>query len=224
MASIFSYKLTNFLSVRIACEAESASVLRYLVDKGVDLNLIIDSEKCTPLQFVAQRRKLPMIKLLLELGADVNGNPGKRGSTIHYALLSRDESVARLVLDNGTLLDDSFPGLSILCQAIESGLIDLIPLLLEKGANANKEEGSWTPVALAFSKKRKDVVELLMDRGATFADAGPEVLLEAVKSRPLAEIRELLDYGMDPNSHNIFQTPITVGIRCVIPDSFCQDI
>ncbi|KAI9772775.1 MAG: hypothetical protein M1839_002320 [Geoglossum umbratile] len=195
----------------IACENENTGVLRYLADKGVDLNLIIDSQKCTPLQLAARGGKLPVIRLLLELGADVNGNPGEGGSTIHYALHSRNESVVRFIMDNGALLDDSFPGLSILCKAIKSGLLDLVPLLLEKGANVNKEESSWTPVALAFSKKRRDVVELLMDRGANFADAGPGVLLEAVRSRPLAEIKELLDYGVDPNSHGGYKTPITIA-------------
>jgi ankyrin repeat protein len=210
--------------VRVACLTENASVLRYLTDKGADLNLVVDYEECTPLQLVAQRGQLPIIKLLLELGADINGKHGKHGSTIHYALLSGDEAVARFVLDNGALVDDSSPSCSTLCKAIRFDLVDLVPLLLEKGADVNKEEGNWTPVTLAFSKKRKELVKLLMDHGATFTDAGPKVLLETVKSRPLAEIKELLDYGMDPNCHDNYETPIGVSFPCVIPDSFCWDI
>jgi len=207
--------------VRLACYGESASVLQYLADKGADLNLIMDNEKCTPLQLVAQRGKILMIKLLLELGADINQIPGHEGSTIHYALLSRDESVVRFVLDNGAFVDDSSPSHSTLCKAIQCDLTDLVPLLLERGANVNKKEGNWSPVTMAFSKKRTEVVRLLMDHGATFTDANQEVLLKTVRSRPLADVRELLDYGMDPNCHDMYYTPIGVSSQCVIPGSFC---
>jgi ankyrin repeat protein len=198
----------------VACIRESASVLGYLADKGADLNLLLHDE-CTPLQLVAQRGKLPMIKLLLELGADINGKPGEEGSTIHYALLSRDESVVRFALENGALVDDSSPNNSTLCKAIQFNLTNLVPLLLEKGADVNKESGNWTPVSKAFSRKRKELVKLLIDHGATFADAGPEVLLETVRSRPLAEIKELLDYGIDPNCHDNYNSPIGVSFTCV---------
>lgn len=53
-----------------------------------------------------------------------------------------------------------------------------------------------------------------MDHGATFTDADPEVLLEAVKSGPIAEIKELLAYGMDPNCHGKDETPIGVSFQC----------
>lgn len=211
-------------SVRLACYGESASVLQYLADKGADLNLIMDNEKCTPLQLVAQRGKIPMIKLLLELGADINQKPGYEGSTIHYALLSRDESVFRFVLDKGALVDDSSPSHSTLCKAIRCDLTDLVSLLLESGADANKEEGRWSPVTLAFNRKRKELVRLLVDHGATFTDANPKVLLETVRSRPLADIRELLDYGMDPNCHDNYYTPIGVSFQCVFSGSFCRGV
>lgn len=143
MIDILGFRLANFPSVHVACLNESASVLRYLTDKGANLDLVADYNECTPLQLVAQRGKLPIIKLLLELGADINGKYGKYGSTIHYALPSGDESVVRFVLDNGELVDDSSPSCSTLCNAIQFDLIDLVPLLLEKGADVNKEEGSW---------------------------------------------------------------------------------
>src|SRR5947208_13347 len=85
--------------------------------------------------------------------------------------------------------------------------------LANKGADLNKEELSWTPVALAFSKKRTELVKMLMAHGATFADAGPDVLLETVRSGTLAEIKELLDYGMDPNCHDEYHTSIGVSFQ-----------
>jgi hypothetical protein len=84
--------------------------------------------------------------------------------------------------------------------------------------------GVIDPQTLSRSKKRKELVKLLMDYDATFTDAGPEVRLETVRSRPLAEIKELLEYGMDPNCHDKYNTPIGVSFQCVIPDSFCWGI
>lgn len=206
--------------MHVACSNESASVLRYLTDNGADLNLVADCGECTPLQLVAEGGKLPIMKLLLELGADINGKHGNYGSTIHYALLSGDESIAKFVLDHGALVDDSTPGCSTLCKAIQFGLIDLVPLLLEKGADVNKEEGDWTPVTLAFSKERKELVKLLMDHGATITYASSGFLFETVSSRPLAEINELLDCGMDPNCRCQYETLIGVSFPYMIPDSF----
>lgn len=79
---------------------------------------------------------------------------------------------------------------------------------------STKKREAGTPVTLAFNKKRKELVKLLMDHGATFTDADPEVLLEAVKSGPIAEIKELLAYGMDPNCHGKDETPIGVSFQC----------
>lgn len=199
---------------------ENESVLKYLADRGADLTLVTAPQECTPLQLAARGGNLSLIKLLLDLGADINGKPGKEGSTIHYALLSGDESIVRFFLDYGATVDDSCPGHSTLCKAIRRGLIDLVPLLLEKGADVNQKEGNWTPVALAFSRKRKDLVKLFIDHGATFAKAGPEALFEAVRSRPLEDIKELLDYGMDPNCHDKYKSPIEVSFKYMILDLF----
>ena len=82
-------------------------MLRYLVEKGVDLNSVVSGERCTPLQHAAEKGNRRIIDLLLELGADIDGPEGKDGFTIHYALMSGNESIVRHVLDKGAVISDS---------------------------------------------------------------------------------------------------------------------
>ena len=110
-------------------------MLRYLVEKGVNLNSVVSGEKCTPLQHAAEKGNRRIIDLLLELGADINGPEGENGFTIHYALMSGNESIVRHVLDKGAVISDSNTTWGSIVRAIKHKLTGLIPLLLEKGAD-----------------------------------------------------------------------------------------
>lgn len=186
-------------------------MLRFLVKHGADLNLVVEDKNCTPLQYAAKKGDISMVKLLQELGAEINGKPGEHGSTIHYALMSYDEFIARYFLDNGADVVDSSPGESTLCKALRFGMRDLMPTLLGKGADVNQREYGMTALGHAFKKDDQESVKLLLDHGATFVEAGEHVLLDAVVGKPLDDIRKLLEYGMDPNCHDTYQTPLVVS-------------
>jgi ankyrin repeat protein len=108
-------------------------VLRYLVERGVDLNSVAPREKCTPLQHAAEKGNRRVIDLLLELGADIDGPKGENGFIVHYALMSGNESIVKHVLDEGAIIDDSNIAWGSIIRAIKHELTGLIPLLLEKG-------------------------------------------------------------------------------------------
>jgi ankyrin repeat protein len=185
-------------------------VLRYLVEKGVDLNSVVAGEKCTPLQYAAEKGNRRIIDLLLELGADIDGPKGENGFTIHYALMSGNESIVRHVLDEGAAIDDSNIACGSIIRAIEHKLTGLIPLLLEKGADLNPPSSSRSPAAEAFENAPKEIFKMLMDQGAAFGNDF-NTLERTIEARPLKDLKELLEYGVDPNIPGDWKQAVTVS-------------
>jgi ankyrin repeat protein len=185
-------------------------VLRYLVEKGVNLNSVVSGEKCTPLQHAAEKGDRRIIDLLLELGADINGPEGENGFTIHYALMSGNESIVRHVLDKGAVISDSNTTWGSIVRAIKHKLTGLIPLLLEKGADLNPPSTSFSPAAQAFKNAPKEIFKMLMDRGAVFGNYF-YTLEHTIERRPLKDLKELLEYGVDPNIPGDWKQAITVS-------------
>jgi uncharacterized protein len=186
--------------------------LLFLVEHGADLNLVADGEKCTHLLHAGKDGNLPFVKRFLELGADVNGPPGAQGSTVHYALLSGYELIVKFLLNTGVDVVDSIPGQSTLCKALRFGMKDLLPVLLKKGADINEADSrGTTALGIAFERDDHETVDFLLNNGAAFADAGPDLLHNAARKKSLDYIRKLLDYGVDPNCIYELETPLGVS-------------
>jgi ankyrin repeat protein len=185
-------------------------VLRYLVEKGVDLNSVVPQEKCTPLQHAAEKGNRRIINLLLELGADIDGPKGENGLIIHYALMSGNESIVRHVLDKGAVIDDSNIAWGSIIRAIKHELTGLLPLLLEKGADVNPPSPSHSPAAEAFENAPKKIFKMLMDHGAAFGNDF-HILEHTIERRPLKDLKELLEYGVDPNIPGGWKQAATVS-------------
>jgi ankyrin repeat protein len=172
--------------------------------------LVAPWEKCTPLQYAAKKGNRRIIDLLLELGADINGPKGRDGFTIHYALMSGNESIVRHVLDKGAVIDDSNIAWGSIVRAIKHELTGLLPLLLEKGADVNPPSPSHSPAAEAFENAPKKIFKMLMDHGAAFGNDF-YTLEHTIESRPLEDLKELLEYGVDPNIPGDWKQAVTVS-------------
>lgn len=184
-------------SICAACVDSNEEMIRFPCWSCADLNPVSKSASCTPLQKAVQRRNLSLVKLLLELGAGINGKPGEHGSTIHYALQSNDASIIRSCLDNGVEIVDC-KGWNSLCEALMIGMKDIVPELLTKGAEINQKQWRQSALGYAFEKKNEDTAQFLLQHGASLAEVGPDVFLRAVRKRLVEDIKRLLDGWMDP--------------------------
>lgn len=168
--------------------------------------------KSTPLQLAASEDKIDLVRILLDLGADVNGPTGKDGASLFYALCSRNREIVDLFLERGAKVDDTFKDKSLLVMAMHAKMLDLVPVLLDKGADVNQTRNGETPLEKALDMGDKDLVQLLFQRGASLCDVKGGILVRWIKEKDVADVRELLEYGADPNKNRRYDFVLAVRV------------
>jgi ankyrin repeat protein len=196
-------------SLTTAITRNSEKAITYLIGKGADVNSVDTNTKSTPLQHAAEQGHMEALRLLVKNGALVNGDDGENGDLVQYALFSRAESIVRFVLEQGARISEKEPGVSAIWKAVRFQMPGLIPLLLESGAQVDATEQGETGLGLAWLGGHDDTVAVLESHGAGFANIGGSVFLEAINKKPTC-IKELLDAGVDPNTHDDYTSPVTV--------------
>jgi ankyrin repeat protein len=134
------------------------------------------------LLFPAKARDLPMIELLVRFGAQVPAL-SKWGRFYYF----RHGDIAALLLDNGMSPGHmSWQRVTLLHDMAQSGDLAKARLLLEHGADVNAIDDEYraTPLGLATRWGHREMVQLLLERGADPNRAG------AAWSTPLAWARK----------------------------------
>lgn len=92
-------------------------------------------------------------------------------SVLHIAVVGKHVKVAKLLLENGADANELFNhgrwDECLLSVAAENGSKEMLELLLDFGANPNRElVDNWDPVCSAASDGNAEIVKILLDRGA----------------------------------------------------------
>jgi len=156
---------------------------------------IVTSTGATALLLGAQRGNLPVMKLLLEKGADPNTRGGMKlyGATpLYMATQGGHEASVRLLLSYGSSVDESMweVGVSPLFLACERGHASIVDVLLKAGADPLKSNANGLmPIHIAAMTPRRETIRIiksLMENGAIIEQKGGErgetPLIGAVKS------------------------------------------
>jgi ankyrin repeat protein len=169
-----------------------------------------------------------MARLILEAGAQANGNPGEDETPLITAASYGDADVARVLIEAGADLDavsstrsGGVPGGSALLHAAVFGMTDVIDAVVGAGAKVRSlveaaAAGDLTgwPVSgadererilaliMAADHRRLDVIDELLAAGTPIDAVDPEwrrhPLRLAAEHGRLASTRHLLDRGADP--------------------------
>ena len=140
----------------------SIDTIRLLLDSGAEMSLKRPGSKALP--NAAKRGDIPIIQLLLQRGANINGfSGGVYGTPLKAAIQSRDEAVFELMLRNGADINargrsTKFP----IDQAIFGGNLKAAEKLIELGAQFGDEA---LEAALGYDTKEY-LAKMLIDRGA----------------------------------------------------------
>ncbi len=170
--------------------AERAAAARALL-QGHDVNAPV--EGCCGGTLLHYTASVPLAKALLEAGADPNARGDYRDTPLHSAF---SPEIATLLLDAGADIDaQDHVSDTALHGACSSGHIELVRLLLERGANPNiRGMQMQTPI---FHAQSAEMAELLLAAGAdpNAEDVDEWVPLHVANAKVT---RVLLAHGAEP--------------------------
>ena len=163
-----------------------------LLECGVDIDAY--DEECTALLRAVEGRQIDTVESLLEHDANPN-LPRKKGSSPLLAAAYRNQlKIVRMLLAKGA--DAKEPGL--LFKAVHGFDAEMLVYLVDAGADINAMHDGNPKISAAISCRRVDVVEGLLQRGASPAMQGKirySPLADAAARNMPEMVQLLLKYG-----------------------------
>ncbi|WP_431103222.1 ankyrin repeat domain-containing protein [Roseateles noduli] len=177
-----------------AYESDIAQGDALLTQRPELLNTRTELEE-TPLHLLCLGDSVEAVRALLARGAQINTLNFCGGSPLSEAAMIGRESIVQALLEHGALL--SIPGQEepTLQQAVRSGNVRVVDLLLDAGARVD-ERGplSQTALHLAVEDDRVEIAALLIARGAdpSLMNGFNESAIEVARNHESARCVQLL--------------------------------
>lgn len=189
----------NALSLLTAIKASDLNEVEKILTANPTLVQSTDLQGYPILQQAVRWRDAPMVKLLLDKGADINALDREGKTPLHHAVWSRQEAMVRLLLERGADLNvkntprpGALPPQNVLYSALHAGDANILKLLIEKGASVtNLRDGTNTRIG-----------DFLLDVTSRAGD------LELTKY--------LLQKTPAPHPYSILQHPIERGDKAMV--------
>ena len=179
------------------------SMVRLLVAEGA--SLVVDRDDSmfkSALHAASAAGQMDNVKVLLELGSDVNLKGGWYGTCLQSAALRGNVEVINTLLDAGAEVNEHEAGRwgSALMAAVDGEKHDAVKLLLERGADPSLRTRTrfQFPLQAAAWHEKVETVQLLVDAGADVNSCGGmyHTALQAAASEGTDSVmRILIDAG-----------------------------
>ncbi len=158
--------------LHLAAQGRHLEVLRYLVDKGADLDAL-DKNGIAPLHILARSGQTEAVRLMIDKGADIDIKDPVKLTPLNMAAESGLEAMVELLIEKGADIENkhAYGRTPLVGAARERGNINVIRMLLDAGADVNSSD-KWGATALDLAAWRgfEEVVNLLLERGAALPD------------------------------------------------------
>jgi ankyrin repeat protein len=154
--------------IRLAAMSNHDKVLDHFLDKmGMDVDAQ-DEDGRTALYWASELGHDKIVQMLLDTGADANGQSGWYGSALRAASAGGYDMIVQMLLDTGADANGQSGWYGSALQAASAGGYEkIVQMLLDKGADVDAEGGQYGNALQAASYKGHDkVVQTLLDKGA----------------------------------------------------------
>lgn len=169
---IFAYPFIDLLLLRYSYQSASghtgkATRAAWLVDAIAFLTAVVLLVLVIgpPLNAALRLKYFRTAGILVSSGADIQQRDRYGCTPLWYAVHRVDPDMAALLLNKGAKLDVSLAGFG-LTRAVEDNRLDMLRLLLGRGADPNATYMGATPLVHACRRGNVPVIRLLLDSGA----------------------------------------------------------
>lgn len=143
-----------------------------------------------PLSVAIINREMPIVRLLIEHGANPNArSAGTNCTPLSLAIVNHNYEAAEFLLKNGAHVDavDS-SGYTSLIEAVEKGRIALVRLLLEYGADINHQANDqFTALYAAIMGEQDKIIKFLLEQPQLIIREKEKRFVDAFKNRQKKE-------------------------------------
>jgi len=164
-----------------AIYAKDFSRMDQLIKKGVDINAPV-REDLPPLAEAASLGDLNVVDYLLKNGAKVEGTTTKPHLPIFFAIFKGNTEIVKRFLDLGISPNYAWPERNsgtLLIQAVQFGHLDVVQLLVQRGADVNFTGNSvYSPLYRSNIYDRYDIFKFLLSKGACLSERDKAALSE----------------------------------------------
>ncbi|CAH1790043.1 unnamed protein product [Owenia fusiformis] len=188
--------------LHIALIHKEEAIAKMLIERGVDVNIASAPNSSTPLHIAASKGLQKSLSCLISHDAVVN-RKDKRGSVpLHRACMFGQKDIVKILLENSSNVDVRMGRacISPLMIAIEKENINIIKMLLDKGANVNLQSRYEYPLHKATKVENATIVRLLLSHESKVNSRGcfKQTALHCCAGTGELEIADILmDEGAD---------------------------
>ncbi|HEX3249143.1 MAG TPA: ankyrin repeat domain-containing protein [Pyrinomonadaceae bacterium] len=181
-------------------EANTAAKVKLLVAAGGQVNTIDEAGE-TALMHAVDRGEVEVVEALLQAGADPVVRDRKGETALMHALAKPVIGAARLLVraNLGDVNAQNNNGETLLMRVVNVGDPELVRVLLDRGADANRSDvlGN-TAAVIAYEKDLKEI-QAMLPRTAKALPVRNAWLRAAIQKKDPAKVRDLLKAGADAN-------------------------
>lgn len=157
----------NRTILHLAAANGTPRILKYLIGKGIDVNIKSDYGN-TPLFWAVRARRAGNVKVLLDHGADCSIMNHQAQDPLTLAVSLNATNIVKALSKKGAKFKKQNPlGDTHLHTATYHGFREMVELLLKEGVDPNLANSrSMTPLDLALDRNHGEIQRLLKSAGA----------------------------------------------------------
>jgi ankyrin repeat protein len=187
---------------KTARSKEFLEIAKYLLDEGASLEKP-STKNAFPIHAAVRTGHVEMVKLLLDYGASIETLDKDGRSALGCAALegcseySDWREKVNLLVDRGAKFEAANMVSPLYLAAIE-GHVEMVHLLLAKGATVDAESHGWSPLVAAASRGHLDAAKVLLANGAkvdAYSTTHWSPLLAAASHGCVEMVKFLLNVG-----------------------------